>query len=71
MKLTITATDTITLFEGVRTRVWEGETERGIPCKVLVQRIIVDEKQDCTDFDRELRECMPPVVNELPLSMIL
>jgi hypothetical protein len=60
MKITMIATDQITRLDGVQVRVWEGVTERGIPCKVFVHRVAVRENQNTADFDRELKEQMPP-----------
>jgi hypothetical protein len=70
MRITIDATEYITDIDGVPVRVWEGVTERGIPCKVMVHRVAVRDDQDCTQFDRELKETLPPG-RRVALGMVL
>jgi hypothetical protein len=70
MKITITATEKTTTMDGVPVRLWSGVTEDGTPCQVFVHRIAVEAKEDCSRFDRELQEKLPPG-RHLPLSMIL
>jgi len=60
MKITMEATEKITRLEGVPVRLWEGVTESGIKCQVFVHRIAVHLDQDPTEFERELKEQMPP-----------
>jgi len=60
MKITIEATEKITHLEGVPVRLWEGQTESGISCKVFVHRIAVHKDEDAGEFERELEERMPP-----------
>jgi hypothetical protein len=66
MKLTLTPTeklvsiDTLERAEVPRMiRVWEGTTEKGAKCIVLVAGVCVPNDQDQTEFDRELREFVP------------
>ena len=70
MKLQIEATEYLTEIDGVPVRLWEGTTEAGIPCKVFVHRVAVRGDRDSTQFDRELREQMPPA-RHISLAMIL
>lgn len=70
MKIQIEATDKLTTIDGVPVRLWEGVTADGTPCKVFVHRVAVREDQDQTQFERELREQLPPG-RHLPLSAIL
>lgn len=70
MELQIKATDQITTLDGVPVRVWEGHTASGIPCKVFIHRIAVHKDEDAAEFDRELREQLPPG-RVVPLAMIL
>lgn len=59
MKITVTNTDEIrTLPGGRQARVWEGETESGIPVYCLILVIAVHRDDDCAEFERELQE--PP-----------
>lgn len=60
MKITITSTDQLTTMEGVPVRVWEGITESGIACKVFVHRLAVGIDKTADEFERELREQLPP-----------
>jgi len=60
MKITIEATEKITHLEGVRVRLWEGQTESGVKCKVFVHQIAVHNEEDPAEFERELKEQMPP-----------
>lgn len=60
MKLTIEATEQITLVGDARCRVWKGTTASGTPCTVFVKLIAVAADQDQAVFERELREQLPP-----------
>lgn len=60
MKITIEATEKLTHMMGVAVRLWEGVTESGVKCKVFVHRIAVHNDDDSSQFDRELKEQMPP-----------
>lgn len=60
MKMTIEATDQLTHMDGVPVRVWKGKTEGGVECFVFVHRIAVHQDADCSQFERELSERMPP-----------
>jgi hypothetical protein len=70
MEIMITATDQITTIDGVPVRLWEGVLPSGVRCKVFVHRIAVSNREDQSEFDRELKEQMPPG-RHLPLSAIL
>ena len=70
MKITIESTDQLTRIDGVPVRIWEGVTEDGVRCKVMVHRLAVANDEDSSRFDRELAEQLPPG-RFLPLSRIL
>ena len=70
MEIKITSTDQITKFEGKECRVWEGVTARGVACKVFVLRIAVPLPANFDEFDRELKETLPPGL-AVPLRMVL
>lgn len=70
MKLMIEATDQLTEIDGVPARVWNGTTEGGVECKVFVHRIAVHESADASQFERELKEQMPPG-RHVDLRMVL
>jgi len=59
MKVQMEVTDKITIIDGVKVRLWEGVTEGGTKCKVFVHRIAVRNNDDCTQFEKELKEQMP------------
>lgn len=54
-------------------RIWEGETESGIPVHCYVTRIAVHKDQDPYEFERELKEQRAPSadVEAIPLRLIL
>jgi len=72
MKITIVSTSKLTTIEGVPCRVWEGVTDRGVPCHVFIHRLAVrDVGANCEDFDRELKECYPAATEIVPLPLVL
>lgn len=60
MKITIESTEQITTVDGVPVRVWNGITERGVPCFVFVHRLAVANAVDQSQFETELAEQLPP-----------
>ena len=70
MKITIQSTAAITSLNGVQVRLWTGVTSRGIPCKVFVHRVAVQQAEDNSDFERELQEMLPPP-HAVPPHLIL
>ena len=60
MEIKIKATETLTEINGIPVRLWEGRTEQGIDCKVFVHRIAVHKDEDAAQFEKELKEQMPP-----------
>lgn len=66
MKLTIEPTDQFVLTNsGMQCRLWMGSTEQGVPCRVLVFRVLVREGHDSSEFDRALQSTPPvPGVSE-------
>lgn len=60
MEIMIKSTDELTTIDGVPVRVWRGTTERGAGCLVFVHLIAVAEEQDRSEFQRELKEQLPP-----------
>lgn len=56
MRLTIERTDRLTSVDGVECRVWNGRTDDGVLCLVLVHRIVVREDNDCGAFEAALVE---------------
>lgn len=70
MKLTITATGTLTTIDGVPVRLWEGVTEKGVRCQVFVHLIAALGQGDCSEFDQELAEQLPPG-ETVPLVQVL
>jgi len=68
MKLKIESTNLTTRIDGVKVRLWRGMTETGTPCNVFVHRIAVEMGADSTEFDRQLREQLPPAELTVPLA---
>lgn len=64
MKVTLESTDRIVHLvvngQDVPARLWEGNTESGIPCHAFITRIAIAKGLDATQFERELQECRPP-----------
>lgn len=67
MKVTLESTDKtielVTPTGRVPARIWEGQTESGIPCHAFVTRIAVHKDEDSSQFERELQEQRPPSVD--------
>lgn len=71
MQIQLESTTRIVTVNGTEARIWEGHTASGIP---VIARIAVSADQDCSEFDRELRECRAPStesIRAIPLSMVL
>lgn len=74
MKITLESTTTLVDVQGVPARVWEGQTESGIPVTCLVTRIATPDVPGAPleQFKRELQECRPPVLVDVwPARLIL
>lgn len=79
MKVTLESTSKVIEFiprgggKPVECRIWEGKTDTGIPVHAYLVRIAVSKSEDCSQFERELRECIPPTsdIQAIPLRMIL
>jgi len=73
MKIQIESTTKIVELNGVPARIWEGKTASGIPVHCYVTRIAVDNGDDVTEFERELKEQRAPSVEieAIPLRIIL
>lgn len=71
MKIMIASTKFVTEIDGVKVRLWEGETEGGNDCKVFVYTIAVGDGKDSAEFDKELVEKLPPNVERVDLRDIL
>ena len=73
MKVTLESTTKVVTLNGHTTRVWEGETERGIRCHAYIVRIAVHKDLDSSEFDRELAETRSPSpeIEILPLRFLL
>jgi hypothetical protein len=77
LKVQLESTTKIVTFEingvSVPARIWEGETESGIPVHAYITRIAAPNNADLAQFDAELLECRnpSPAIVEIPLRMIL
>lgn len=60
MKITIENTsEIVSLPNGTQGRIWDGVTESGVRCHLLVTRVAVHKDDDNSAFERELREQEP------------
>lgn len=84
MKITIESTSQVVeiIVNGVTVpaRIWQGETDSGIPVHCYVIRIVPEIRESdpridevTAKFERELRRCAHPrtTLQEIPLRMIL
>ena len=80
MKLTLESTDKIVTLvvngRDVPARVWQGQTESGIPVHCFITRVAVEEgrpDEDYRQFERELAEQAKPRldVQSIPLRFII
>ena len=73
MKVTLESTSKIVEVNGVPCRIWQGETESGIPVHGFITRIAVHKNADASEFERELQECRPPShdIQAYPARIIL
>jgi len=73
MKLRIESTTKIVDLNGIPARVWEGTTESGIPVHRFITRVAVHRSEDCSEFERELKEQRTPSpdVAAIPMRLIL
>jgi hypothetical protein len=73
VKITIESTTKIVQVDGVPARIWEGQTETGIPVHCYITRIAAARDVDLKQFERELREERSPSIDvaAIPLRLIL
>jgi hypothetical protein len=69
MKLTIESSDKVTTIDGVDCRIWEGWTESGTRCVVLVHEVLMAEGEDWERFGAEMREIGPPKFHIPPILL--
>ena len=60
MKITLENTTKIVELNGVPARIWEGETHSGIKVHAFITRIAVSNKDDTSQFEKELLATKPP-----------
>lgn len=74
MNLTLHPTAKLVDVDGVQARIWEGTTERGVPCFALIVRVGVDRNEDASEFERELvatRIPEPKLARDIPTRLVL
>lgn len=73
MKINVESTEKIVELNGIPTRVWEGRTESGIPIHCFIARVAVHRNEDCSQFEKELKEqrAPSPEIEAIPLRMII
>lgn len=60
MKVTLEPTSKIVDVNGVRCRIWQGHTERGVPIHAHIALVGVARDQDASELDAALREVSAP-----------
>lgn len=74
MKVQLESTTAIVELNGVKCRVWEGQTSNGVKVHALIPRIAAHKDQDLSEFERELEEQAAPsleVSHAFPLRMLI
>lgn len=56
MKVTLESTDKFATINGARVRIWEGQTESGIPVVCFIAKVGTSMMSDVSQFQRELTE---------------
>ena len=59
MQVTLSSTDRIIEVNGVKARVWEGETVNGVRCYAAIAVIAAHCDDDNAEFERDLTEHQP------------
>lgn len=62
MIIQIESTDNLVRIDGTLCRLWRGVTEKGIPCKVFVLRVAMDESASTWEADRDLVRLAEPTI---------
>jgi len=70
MNVELHSTSQIVDLNGVPARVWEGQTDSGIPVHAFITRIAAPAEADQAEFERELQQHRPPI-EVYPLRLIL
>jgi hypothetical protein len=68
VKILIESTSKLVELNGVPARVWEGQTESGIPVFCFITRVGVSRTEDCSQFERELKEQRAPSAQVAAIS---
>jgi len=76
MKVTLEPTTKLVELDGVKCRIWEGTTERGVPVHAYILRVAVPDGRPLEDYEQfalDLVETRAPssAVQAIPLRMIL
>jgi hypothetical protein len=73
MQIIINNTSKIVTLAGIPARVWEGETNSGIPVICFIPRIVVISTQDLRQFETELldQQTPSPEAETIPRRLVL
>jgi hypothetical protein len=73
MEINIHNTSKIVSINGLKARLWEGQTKSGIPMHCLVHLVAVNSSENIEEFDRELNEVIEPsdMAKAIPTRMII
>ena len=61
MKITIESTTKIVELDGIPARIWEGQTDNGIPVIAFIPRIATPDLHRAKDFAVQLQDCRAPL----------
>lgn len=72
MRLTIQPTEKFVDVNGAKTRVWEGETDRGTPVTCFIAMVASPRANEQSELEKELAEVKPMEAREAwPARMVL
>ena len=73
MKITIESTTLVVEANGIKCRVWQGDTSKGVKVKCLIPLIAAQLGEDLSEFNADLREQGAPWedFSPFPLRLIL
>lgn len=73
MKITLEPTTMIVHLNGVPTRIWQGQTAKGVPISAFVALVAVDRDADTRELEEVLRDVAAPrpELLEIPARLVL
>lgn len=73
MEITLRPTTKIVTVNGVETRIWEGQTDKGVRLDAYIVRVRVSLLLDQSEFEASLQNAIPPSedVSAIPLRLLI